>query len=167
MTIRRLIIREIRHRALNFALGFLSVSVAIASLIAALGLLRTDEATTRVILAEREAAVADAGAKLEDSMRKITKGLGFNVVIVPKDQDLAEMHLSGSLSKTMPESYVDRLANSKIVTVNHLLPTVVKRIEWKEMNMSVLLYGTRGEVPIAHRDLKKPLLDAVPAACRR
>lgn len=163
MTIWRLIVREIRHRALNFALGFISVSVAVACLIAALGLLRTDEATTRAILAKREAEVAEAGAKLEDSMRKITKGLGFNVVIVPEDQDLAEMHLHGSLSKTMPESYVDRLANSKIVTVNHLLPTVVKRIEWKEMNISVLLYGTRGEVPIAHRDPKKPLLDAVPA----
>ena len=125
--------------------------------------MRSDEATTRVILAKREAAVAEAGAKLEDSMRKITKGLGFNVVIVPQDQDLAEMHLKGTLSKTMQESYVDRLANSKIVTVNHLLPTVVKQIEWKEMNISVLLYGTRGEVPIAHRDLKKPLLDAVPA----
>lgn len=163
MNIWRLIVREIRHRALNFTLGFISVSVAIACLIAALGLLQTDEATTRALLAKREAAVAEAGARLEDSMRKITKGLGFNVVIVPQDQDLAEMHLHGSLSKTMPESYVDRLANSTIVTINHLLPTIVKRIEWKEMNMSVLLYGTRGEAPIAHVDPKKPLLDAVPA----
>ncbi len=95
-------------------------------------------------------------------MRKIMKGLGFNVIVIPEDQDLAEMHISGSISKTMPESYVDRLANSKIVTVNHLLPTVVQRVDWPEKKTSVLLYGTRGEVPIAHRDPKKPLLDAVP-----
>lgn len=158
----RLIVREIRHRALNFTLGILAVTTAIACLIAALALLHIDRAATREILTQKEAEVTEAGAKLEDSMRKIMKGLGFNVIVIPKDQDLSEMHLSGSISKTMPESYVDRLASSKIVTVNHLLPTVVQRVEWPEKQTSVLLYGTRGEVPIAHRDPKKPLLDAVP-----
>ena len=162
MNLWRLIVREINHRALNFALGIVAVTIAIACLIAALALLELDRAATRQILAKKEAEVTEAGAKLEDSMRKIMKGLGFNVIVIPKDQDLSEMHLSGSISKTMPESYVDRLANSKIVTVNHLLPTVVQRIEWPERKTSVLLYGTRGEVPIAHRDPKKPLLDAVP-----
>ncbi len=162
MNLWRLIVREIRHRALNFALGILAVTVAIACLIAALALLKVDRVATRAILAQKEAEVTEAGAKLEDSMRKIMKGLGFNVVVIPKDQDLAEMHLSGSISKTMPEEYVERLANSKIVTVNHLLPTVVKRVEWPEQKIEVLLYGTRGEVPIAHRDPKKPLLDSVP-----
>jgi len=162
MNLWRLIIREIRHRALNFALGILAVAVAIACQVAALALLKIDRAATRNILARKEAEVAEAGAKLEDSMRKIMKGLGFNVIVIPEDQDLAEMHISGSISKTMPESYVDRLANSKIVTVNHLLPTVVQRVDWPEKETSVLLYGTRGEVPIAHRDPKKPLLDAVP-----
>ncbi len=162
MNLWRLIIREIRHRALNFALGILAVAVAIACQVAALALLKIDRAATRDILARKEAEVAEAGAKLEDSMRKIMKGLGFNVIVIPEDQDLAEMHISGSISKTMPESYVDRLANSKIVTVNHLLPTVVQRVDWPEKKTSVLLYGTRGEVPIAHRDPKKPLLDAVP-----
>ncbi len=162
MNLWRLIIREIRHRALNFALGILAVAVAIACQVAALALLKIDRAATREILAQKETEVAEAGAKLEDSMRKIMKGLGFNVIVIPEDQDLAEMHISGSISKTMPESYVDRLANSKIVTVNHLLPTVVQRVDWPEKETSVLLYGTRGEVPIAHRDPKKPLLDAVP-----
>jgi len=138
------------------------VAVAIACQIAALALLKIDRAATRELLAQKEAEVAEAGAKLEDSMRKIMKGLGFNVIVIPEDQDLAEMHISGSISKTMPENYVDRLANSRIVTVNHLLPTVVQRIEWPERKTSVLLYGTRGEVPIAHRDPKKPLLDTVP-----
>ena len=95
-------------------------------------------------------------------MRKITKGLGFNVVILPEDQDLQEMHITGTISKSMPEEYVDRLANSNIVTVNHLLPTVTKKLTWPEKDLPIVLYGTRGEVPLAHRDPKKPLLDAVP-----
>ena len=62
----------------------------------------------------------------------------------------------------MPEEYVDRLAGSRIVTVNHLLPTVSKKIQWDEQDMTVVLMGTRGEVPLLHKDPKKPMLDAVP-----
>ena len=61
----------------------------------------------------------------------------------------------------MPESYVDKLANSDIVTVNHLLPSVTRRIAWPEQDRDVILVGTRGEVPIMHRGLKKPMLEAV------
>jgi len=106
--------------------------------------------------------VRQAGADLEESMRKITKGLGFNVIILPDRQDLSELNLEGSLSQSMPEEYVSRLAQSDIVTVNHLLPTVIKKMTWTEKNIPVVLYGTRGEVPLLHRDPKKPLLDAVP-----
>jgi hypothetical protein len=162
MSIWKLILREIFYRKGNFALALLSVTAAVSCLIGTLTLLRVDQARTDELLAEKEAAVELAGSELVDAMRKITKGLGFNVVILPKDQDLNEMHLEGSLSKSMPEEYVDRLAESDIVTINHLLPTVIKKLTWPEKDFPVIVYGTRGEVPIQHRDLKKPLLDAVP-----
>jgi ABC-type lipoprotein release transport system permease subunit len=38
---------------------------------------------------------------------------------------------------------------------------VTRRIAWPEQERDVILVGTRGEVPIMHRGLKKPLLDAV------
>ena len=47
------------------------------------------------------------------------------------------------------------------VTVNHLLPSVTKRVHWEEQNREVVVVGTRGEVPIQHRGLKKSLLDEV------
>ncbi|MCH2385734.1 MAG: FtsX-like permease family protein [Pedosphaera sp.] len=143
--------REIAFRKFNFVLALLSVSAAVACLIGTLTLLRTDKAE-----------VAKAGAGLEDAIRKITKGLGFNVIILPEDQDLNEMHLEGSLNKQMPEEYAHRLAESKIVTINHLLPTIMKKLTWPETGLPIVLYGTRGEVPIQHRDPKKPLLDTVP-----
>lgn len=174
MKLWRLILREISHRMLNFVLGCSSVCVAVACLVGAMTLLHADELRTREILDERTAEVASrvreqekavetAGKELEDAMRKITKGLGFNILILPKEQDLNELQVEGTLSKTMKEEYVDRLANSKIMTVNHLLPMVMKKIEWKEMNRSIILTGTRGEVPLMHRALKKPLQDQVPA----
>jgi putative ABC transport system permease protein len=163
MNIWHFVLREIRHRKLSALLTAVSVGVATACLSGALVLLKADAASTEKALAAKQQAVEAAGADLEDAMRKIMKGLGFNVVILPKDQDLQEMHLTGMINKTMPEEYVDRLANSNIVTVNHLLPTVTKKLNWPEQNdLPIVLYGTRGEVPIAHRDPKKPLLDAVP-----
>ncbi len=174
MNVWRLVLREISHRKLNFALGLASVAVAVGCLVGALTLLRADEIRTGEILenhrvqseqqiAQRQADVEQAGAELQDAMRKITKGLGFNILILPEQQDLSELHVEGSLSSTMPEEYVDRLANSRIVTVNHLLPMVMQKIHWEEQDRTIILVGTRGEVPLLHRDPKKPLLDQVPA----
>lgn len=172
MTLSHLIFREITYRKLNFALSVLAVAVAALSIVASDWIVRRDAEVTRQIMADKIAeteavvdrkvqAVAAAGADLEDTIRKQMVGLGFNVLILPEDQDVAELHLSGSLSQTMPEAYVQRLADSKIMTVNHLLPTVMKQVKWPEQEMDVVLYGTRGEVPIMHRDLKKPILAAV------
>lgn len=172
MTIWRLVFREIRHRRLNFALALLSVAVAVAGVVAAEALMSGNRAATAAILSRkqqevelsveaRQAEVEKAGAALQDAMRKSMRELGFNILILPEDQDLSELHLNGTLSKTMPEQYVQKLASTSIVTVNHLLPSVTSRIRWTEKDMDVILYGTRGEVPIMHASEKKPLLEAV------
>jgi hypothetical protein len=162
MNIWKMIFGELIHRKGNFVSAVLSVGGAVAFLVSTLTLLRIDQAQTNALLAQKQAAVEAAGLQLEDAMRVITKGLGFNVIILPEDQDLNELHLEGSLTRTMPESLVDKLSESDIVTVNHLLPTIVKKLTWPEHELPILVYGTRGEVPIMHRDPKKPLLDAVP-----
>ncbi len=162
MNVWRLVLREISHRKLNFAMGLVSVAVAVGCFVGARTLLRADEIQTE-----------QAGKELEDSMRKITKGLGFNILILPKDQDVNELYTEGTLTKSMPYEYVERLANSEIVTINHLLPMVVRKVRMSEIDKielppaeaetSMYVIGTRGEVPLVHRDLKKPLEDHVPA----
>lgn len=162
MNVWRLVLREISHRKLNFVMGLVSVAVAVGCFVGARTLLRADEIQTE-----------QAGKALEDSMRKITKGLGFNILILPEDQDVNELHTEGTLSKSMPYEYVERLANSKIVTINHLLPLVVRKVrmsdidkielEPAELQASMFVIGTHGEVPLVHRDMKKPLEDHVPA----
>lgn len=162
MSLFRLIIQEMQHRKINFMLGLVSVVIAVSCLIAALTLLQADEIQTTFILEQKAEDVKVAGAELEDAMRKITKGLGFNILILPANQDLSEFHLTGIVSGSMPEENVKVLAESKIVTVNHLLPMVAKKITWPEKECEVILTGTRGEVPILHRALKKPLQQQVP-----
>jgi hypothetical protein len=108
-----------------------------------------------------EAKFAKEMKAYEDDVRKTMKGLGFNIFIFPEGQELSEVYAEGFASKTMPESYADTLAESKIVTVNHLLPSLTRKLKWPERERTVILIGIRGEVPIAHRDPKKPLIDPV------
>ena len=162
MTVWRLVCKEILHRKLNFALAVLSVLVAVAVVVAQLTLLRAHDLCTEELLARKQSAAARRLAKLEDDYRKYMKELGFNLLILPKDQDLAEFWEKGYTTHTMPEANVAKLSNSGTVLIRHLLPIIQQRVLWPERKRRVILIGTRGEVPLAHRRPAEPMLLAVP-----
>jgi ABC-type lipoprotein release transport system permease subunit len=161
MSLWRLIRREIVHHRLNFLTSAASVVVAIALVALVVARLRAHDRQTATVVAEMQASAEAEMAALEDSIRKSMKGLGFNIYVFPEGQDMSEVYAQGFASKTMPESYVNRLAESKLLTVNHLLPTLTRKVTWPEQKRTVVLIGIRGEVPLAHRDPKKPLLQPV------
>ncbi len=162
MTIWKLVTSEILHRRMNFALGVLSVMVASASFIGSVTLLRIHDLRTGQILEAKQEELAKRMAELKDDTRKAMLKLGFNVVILPKDQNLADWYAEDYASKYMPEEYVHKLANSGIVTVRHFLPSLQQKIEWPERKRKIILVGARGEVPNLHRNPVKPLVQPVP-----
>jgi len=185
MNVWRMILKEIAHRKVSFVLGTVSVLVASACLVGELTLLGSHDARTRKILTEKQAAAqarlearrgatkdrlealeaetAQVMAKLEDDIRKSMVKLGFNIHILPKGVELQDVYAKDYADKYMPEEYATRLANSRIITINHLLPSLRQRIEWPEQgDRAIILIGVRGEVPILHRDPKKPMLYPVP-----
>ncbi len=152
MTFWRLVTREILYRKLNFALGVISVLVAVGCLVGELCLLRAHDARSRQQMAE-----------LNDAMRREMKKLGFNVRILPKGQNLADLYATDYASRFMPEDYARTLAESRIMTVRHLLPSLRQKTEWPEQgNRVVILVGVRGEVPLMHRAPKQPIIYPVP-----
>ncbi len=168
MNLRRLIGREILHRKLSFGLAVATIATSVAGLVAVVALLGAYDLRTSKMLTRMNEESSDMEAKFakemkayEDDVRKTMKGLGFNIFIFPEGQELSEVYAEGFASKTMPESYAGTLAESKIVTVNHLLPSLTRKLKWPERERTVILIGIRGEVPIAHRDPKKPLIDPV------
>jgi hypothetical protein len=161
MHVGRLIVREILYRKLSFALGTLSVVVAVGCLVAEYTLLHMHDLHTEQILAAKEAETKEKMAKMEDDYRIITKNMGFNIVILPKDQNLSDLYADDYASKYMPEEYCTTLANSKIVTIQHLLPCLQQKIKWPERRRTIILIGTRGEVPLLHQTPKSPILDPV------
>jgi hypothetical protein len=162
MSIWRLVLCEIAYRKLNFGLSILSVLVAVGCLVGEMLLLKNHELQASTLLAAKEAETEQKMKILEDDYRKITKNLGFNVLILPRDQNLSDLYADDFASKYMPEEYAERLAKSRVATINHLLPSLQQKLKWPERERTILLIGVRGEVPILHADEKKPILDAVP-----
>ena len=159
-----LILREIRVRWISFALGVVSVLVAVGVLTAQLTLLVAHDLRTQQILEEKRAETEAEMRVLEDDYRKIMKKLGFNILLLPEGQRLADLYVAGHSARDMPESYVDRLASSGIMTIRHLLPITEQEIQWPEEDgRTIVLVGTRGEVPLSHRDPLEPMMIPVPA----
>lgn len=162
MSVFRLVAREILHRKLNFALGMMSVFIATGCLVAELTLLRAHDLRTAQVLREKQAEAEARLKAMEDDYRKIMKAMGFNILILPDGQDLSDFWARGYATRTMPEAYVKKLAESRIMSIRHLLPILEQRVTWPERKRTINLVGTRGEAPLLHRDPKKPILVAVP-----
>jgi ABC-type lipoprotein release transport system permease subunit len=160
MNVYHLVFHEILHRKLSFSLGVISASVAVACLVAELAMLQKHDARTDQVIAAKEAETRQQMAKLEDDYRKLTLKMGFNVLILPKGQNLSDLYADDFASKYMPEEDATRLAESRVATINHVLPSLQQKVKWPECERTVLLMGVRGEVYIQSKQ-QKPLLEPV------
>lgn len=151
MNIRHLVCREIAFRKAGFALGLISVSVAIAGLVGSVTLLEAHDLRTEQILTERERATSEEMTRMEDDYRKIMRDLGYNIMILPAAQKLSALRALGHPDTDMPEDYVERLGRGRIETLNHLLPVLQRRVTWPEHNLDIILSGTPGQVPVYHK----------------
>lgn len=162
MKISHLVIKEIKNRKQNFLLGLLSVVFAVTSIIGAMTMLDIHDIKTETLVTNKEKETRERLAVMQDDYRKITKKLGFNLLILPEDQNLSDLYAEDFANKYMPESYVDSLANSKSVFIRHLLPSLQQKITWKEKHRTIILTGIKGEVPFLHKNPKEPILVAIP-----
>ncbi len=161
MSLANIICREIFFRKTNFLLSLFAVAAAAGVLIFSVLMLKAHDLKTEKIISEKEAVLKGKMDELEDASRVITKRMGFNVLVIPRDQNLGDLYSDDFASKFMPESYAQKLADSKIITIRHLLPSLIQKIKWTEKDRTVILIGTRGEVPSIHLDPQKPIMDAV------
>ncbi len=158
----RLVLREMGYRRGDFFIGVLAVTAAVACLAASSTLLHGHDAQTRQLAESHRESTLSLLRSVEDDYRKITKDMGYNVLVLSKDQDMATYLDEGYAKAHMPENYVGKLAQSKVMTVRHLVPTLHQRLLWKEQgDLPVILLGARSEFPLQYRTTKKPLVEAV------
>jgi putative ABC transport system permease protein len=163
MSVWLLVTKEILRRKLNFVSGLVAVTLAVAVLVGSLAILRLHDLRTDDIVAQKEQETRQRMALLEDDYRKIMKNLGFNLLIIPERQTLSDFYADEVVSAYMPDTYATRLAEAKIMTIRHLLPSLQEKVKWPERKRTIILIGTRGEVPSLFRDAREPILVAVPS----
>ena len=144
---------EIVHRKLSFVLMLTVLVIAVAIVVCSITLVH----------GQRLRAEAQV-AQLDDEIRRITKNLGFNVDILPNDLNRSDLFAHDFGEATMSYELVDRLANShNVFTINHLRPSLIRKVDWPEHDREVILMGVSSVVPWAFRKNPKiPLENAVP-----
>ena len=157
----RMIGREIAYRRGAFAAAVCGIVLAVATLVGSLGLLRAHDALTEREMERLRLETVKRTEQLQDDYRKIVLKLGFNVYIVPEGARMDDWYAADFGAMEMPESYVQTLADAGVISINHLLPSLSKRVPWPAHDMNVLLTGVRGEVTIAGQKRKMPLLQPV------
>ena len=157
MRITQIVFREIMHRRSNFFLSCFSVSIAVSFIICSFAVLNLHDLRTNKILTEKISETKKSAAALKNDMRKITKKMGFNVLILPEKQSLDDFYSDNYATQLMPEEYVKKLAASRAVTIRHLLPTLEQKIRWPEEKRTIILIGVRGEIPFLYKTQKKPI----------
>ncbi len=162
MTITRLLFREIFSRKGLFLSACLTlVIVCLVANFTRLAFMIYDQKTEAGIRI-RSQELEKQMHEMEDEYRKITLRMGFNVYIFPKQEDKIDFFANDYAQFYMPESYANRLAESNIVTVNHLLPILQQKWKWPEHERTILLIGTKGQIPLSHGGKVTPLMQPVP-----
>ncbi len=153
MNVPQIIWMEILHRKMSFAQALAVLVVAVAVSVNTVMLVRSNQLKAKAQVAQ-----------LNDEIRKITKDMGFNIDIMPKELNLVDLYANDFGEATMPYDLVERLADSRdIVTINHLRPSLIRKVHWNEHDRDVILMGVAAVVPWTHRkNPKVPLEPAVP-----
>lgn len=163
MTLWQILIKEIHYRFFGFLLAVVAVALASGMVILAHGILTHFDLSTEALIRQRTLHVAAQADSLQETYRKIGTQMGFNVLILPKEQNLSDLYANDYGSRFMPEWYADTLAASTVITVQHLLPVLQQKITWPEKRRTIILVGTRGEIPLVKdTQVKKMLRDPVP-----
>ncbi|MBN1556225.1 MAG: FtsX-like permease family protein [Phycisphaerae bacterium] len=155
----RLLLREIFHRKAMFIAGLLAVVLSVGVAVGSVTLLRAFDRQTESILQAKQDEVKHAWAQYRDDVRRSMLELGFNLLIVHKDQTLST---PDEETRYLPEAHVEKLRRAKLATINHVLPFLQKRIWWEEKKRWVTLYGTPGEVQINNPAKQVPMVRSIP-----
>lgn len=161
-----MVMRELVHRPLPALLGALLLALAVAAPLLADANLRAHRQRSEAWAQRRGEEAAERMARVERDLRKITLGMGYNVMAVAPEQDLDQLRLDGVPSVDMAQADGEALAATRPDTINHLLPVLMRRVRWPERGLDIILSGAGGETWIAAPRTQAPLLQRIaPGTC--
>jgi hypothetical protein len=144
MSIWTLVIREIAYRKVNFTLGLVGVSAAVGLLVGVLTCLHLHDARSDELVTRKQAETNATMAALRSDVKKAMHRLGYNAIILPKNQSLSDWYTQDYASQTMPESWASRLAGTKNLA-DRFLPRLRQRLMWDERQWTLIVVGVGDE----------------------
>ncbi|MCE5240788.1 FtsX-like permease family protein [bacterium] len=112
-----LMVRELRLRWLSFMLALLAVACAAALVVG--------------LTAMGRAANVEA--------KRLMRNLGFNLLVLPGQADLAQYWSTDTVRGDMPEAYVQKLAQTPGIGADHYVATLQQRLAWR--GLEIVLTG--------------------------
>ena len=163
MHVWQMILREIAYRKTTFLLGIVGVALATATLVSALLLLRQHDRETEWILRQKQAEAAVKVEEMRADVETAMRRLGYNAVIIPKDQSLSDWYAEDYAAKCMPEDRAEALADTHGLAERYV-PRLRQKLKWTERTWTVIVVGVGREITLTTpQDKAAPLVDEVPA----
>jgi ABC-type lipoprotein release transport system permease subunit len=170
MNIWKIIKCELNHKKVSFIMGVLSLMTATTGFVATFILLKSDEIVTEQKFMEKEKELREEMIQLEDDYRIIMRNMGYNVLILNKEQSIPELEKNGYATTYLDYEDAWIVAESGIKTLNHLMPVLQEKIWCEEKNREILLAGIRGQVPVYSKpphltddfEYRSPIMERVP-----
>lgn len=167
MTVWGMVRRELVQQPGSFLLC-LAAGVATSGLLVAAGVrLAVHDARNEELLRRKTVATQILMEGLKTDVRNAMHRLGYNAIILPKDQPLADWYAEDYATRTMPESWATRIAEAHGLAERYL-PRLRRKLKWTEAKRTVLVVGS-GEEHVLEATVSKcePLVPVVPRGmCR-
>ncbi len=144
MSIWSMMLREIAYRKLNFLLGLAGISAAIALLVGVLTGLQFHAVRSDEIVSRKEQETQAMMASLRTDLKQAMQRLGYNAIVLPKNQPLGDWYAEDYAANTMPESRAQRLDGTREL-VDRYLPRLRRKLKWEEKQWAVLVVGVGQE----------------------
>lgn len=144
MSLWSMLLREIAYRKLNFLLGWAGISAAIALLVGVLTCLQFHAVRSEDLVSRKEKETKAVMAALRSDLKKSMQRLGYNAIVLPKDQSLGDWYAEDYTATTMPESWAPRLADTSEL-LDRYLPRLRQKLKWEEKQWTILVVGVGQE----------------------
>jgi hypothetical protein len=158
MNLQTLMLRELAYRKGATAASVLVIALGVAGIILTVLALHAFDRDTAITLARLSTESRAAWTRYKDDVRKDMLTMGFNLMILHKDQHLST---PDDQAHVLPETYAARLARERPRMINHLLPFLQQKVWWPERRRWITLVGTGGEIHILNPSFQTPLLPTV------
>ncbi len=134
--------QEIRRRPWQFLLSALAVAAGVATVVGSLAALRAERQHAERLLGDQERELDQRFADYQKGLAESMTKAGFQVVILPRDQDMSDWYSQDFAAKSLPPDVLERLGSAPLSTLEHLLPRLVGRFSWPERRWTVIVTGT-------------------------